>query len=184
MLATLPLCAAAEQPSPLIVGSIRDQAGEPVTGARITALGTRNQPTGTSISDADGTFALRVGGVSAVRITCDFCKPARLAVNENQPVVAIFHRYLALLNASPSPADLDALPYGHVESALSLTPFVVLADSRRIVPGPLLSDRGLSRAGGLLIDHNVPNYDIAANLSPFITIPSRTTAPDISAARS
>jgi len=94
-------------------------------------------------------------------------------VEPNQPVVAIIHRYLGLLNAGPSPEDMDALPYGHVESALSLTPYVVLADSKRIVSGPVLSDRGLSRAGGLLIDHNVPNYDIAANLSPFMTVPSR-----------
>ena len=173
--AAWPTCGAAGQASPLTVGSIRDQAGDPITGAQITGLGLGNQPAGTAISDADGTFALRAADIIAVRIACAFCEPVQIAVDEKQPIVAIIHRYVALLHDSPTPADVDALPYGHVESALSLTPFVVLADSTRVAPGPMLSDRGLSRAGGLFIDHDVPNYDLAANLSPFMTVPSRAT---------
>lgn len=161
---------AGQAATPLVVGSVRDQTGEAVAGARIVLLGA---PAGTpeGRTQADGTFAVAAGGASAVRITCDFCRTEQVAVG-NEPVVAIVQRYRALLQTGPGPDDANALPYAHVESALALRPFVVLADSRGVFPGPVVSDRGISRAGGLIVDNGVANYDIAANASPFFTVPA------------
>ncbi|HEX5273984.1 MAG TPA: carboxypeptidase-like regulatory domain-containing protein [Candidatus Rubrimentiphilum sp.] len=153
-------------PAPLVVGSVRDQEGAPIVGASIAA-GTVQTTTA-----PDGTFALEAGGVRSLRITCSYCKPLVVAVQDAEPVVAIVQRYGALSESSPSARDLRSLPYSRPESAASLHPFVVLTDSRAFLPGPRLADRAASAQGGAVIDDGIPDYDIAANVSMLPVIPS------------
>lgn len=163
----------AQTPQPLTVGAVRDQSGKPVAQAQVELFDQNGRKLGSAITADDGTFAAGVRGSARARITCDFCLPLELQVMRDDPVVAIVRRFDALLHDVPNQADAGALPYGHVESTLSLAPFAVLADSSAIGAGPTISDRGLSRAGGLILDHGVPNYDFAANVSPFLAVPSR-----------
>lgn len=157
----------AAMPAPLIVGSVRDQTGAPIGGATVRAA------SGASTTTApDGTFALQAAGVGALRIICDYCKPLEVTLRASEPVVAIVQRYTALSEASPSAADIRALPYSRAESAVSLRPFTVLTDSRAFLPGPRLTDRWASSQGGAIVDDGIPAYDIAANVSMLPAIPA------------
>ena len=98
-----------------------------------------------------------------------------VAVKPDEPIVLIMRRYDALADDSPSPSDLENLPYAHVESSIALHPFTLLAQSSEPYPGSLLSDRGLSPSGSLLIDDGAPNYDIVNGQSPYVLIPARTS---------
>src|SRR6185312_5547108 len=62
---------------PLVVGSVRDQRGVPIAGARVTAATPAGQRSTTT--QADGTFALPAGGATAVTVTCRFCAAATAA---------------------------------------------------------------------------------------------------------
>jgi len=167
-------CAAYGQTaSPLLVGSVRDQLGLPIASARVVARTSAGRVVAQVFTSVDGTFSAATDAAAHVHIECTYCRPTDVSVVPDQAVVAIVHRYTALTHDVPSADDVRALPYANAESALSLAAYVVLADSTRIVPGPVLSDRGLSRAGGLVIDRGVPDYDIAADISPFLTIPMR-----------
>jgi hypothetical protein len=158
--------------TPLVVGSVRDQHGAVVAGALVT--GETVQGSGASATtDASGTFALHGAGIVAVRIRCRYCESARIAVSGDQPVVAFVRRYDALSGDSPSSADLENLPYAHVESSLALRPFTLLAQSAAAYPGPTLSDRGLSSSGSLLVDDGAPAYDIVAGESPYTFVPAQ-----------
>lgn len=167
----------AQSASELVVGSVRDQLGAPVDRAAVALLGANGRIISRGETDQDGTFALSGSDGAHVRITCEFCRAQTVAVRAGEPVVAIVHRYRAV-SGSISEQDIAALPYGHAESALSLIPFTVLRDSRRMLPGASVSDRGLSRTGGLLIEDGVADYDIASNASPYASLPigSVTTA--------
>jgi len=153
-------------PAPLVVGSVRDQEGAPIPGASVAAAGA------TTTTAADGTFALQASGVRSVRITCSYCKPLVVNVQNSEPVVAIVQRYRAVSESSPSARDLRSLPYSRAEAAVSLRPFVVFTDSRAFLPGPRLADRAASAQGGAVVDNNIPDYDIAANVSMLPVIPS------------
>ena len=157
--------------TPLTVGSVRDQGGEPLAGAEIVGLRDGARPT-RGITDAAGTFALEGAGVTAITVSCRFCAPTRVAVTPGQPVVIVVHRYDALLSDGPSAADLANLPYAHVESAIALRPFTLLAQSSTAYPGANLSDRGLAPSGSLLVDDGNPIYDIAAGSSPYAFVPA------------
>ncbi len=163
---------AAAQPAVLVVGEVRDQRGVPVEDARIVAYRADGGVAATSLTAGDGTFAVHAGGVVRLVITCRYCESLALRVRSSEPVVAIARRYDELLSETPSAEDAKNLPYAHAESILSLRPFTVLEDSSEILPGPLLSDRGLSSQGGAVVDAGVPNYDPVANISPFFAIPS------------
>lgn len=126
----------------------------------------------TATTGADGTFALHGDGIGAVEIACRYCATARFRVRMGEPVVAIVRRYDALDSVSPSTGDLANLPYAHVESTMALRPFTLLAQTTRIFPGPVISDRGLSSSGSLLVDNGAPDYDVVAGLSPYETIPA------------
>ncbi|MBV9027556.1 MAG: carboxypeptidase regulatory-like domain-containing protein [Candidatus Eremiobacteraeota bacterium] len=157
--------------APLTVGSVRDQEGRPIEGATVTVV----RPAGSTISgqtDRAGTFALTAGGIASLKVTCRYCEATVVAVRADEPVVAIVRRYLALSDGVPSPADLAALPYAHVESAIALRPFTLLASSSTPYPGSRVSDRGLSSIGSLLVDNGAPNYDITNGQSPFALIPA------------
>lgn len=153
-------------PAPLVVGSVRDQEGAPIPGAFVTAGGLR------TLTASDGTFALEASGVRSLRITCSYCKPVVVSVQNSEPVVAIVQRYRALSDGSPSPHDIRSLPYSRPESAISLHPFTVFTDSRAFLPGPRLADRAASAQGGAVVDNGIPDYDIAANVSMLPVIPS------------
>lgn len=157
--------------APLLVGSVRDQHGGTVLGAQVAGRTAGGAEVATQ-TDAGGTFALHGEGITAVRITCRYCRPTIVSVNPGVSVVAIVQRYDALDSDSPSVWDLQNLPYAHVESSVALRPFTLLSQSTAPYPGPTLSDRGLSPTGSLLIDNGVPNYDIAAGESPYIFIPA------------
>lgn len=160
------LIGATAAPTALITGSVRDQNGAPIEGAAVSVPGRAGQ----TRTDADGTFALDEAG-DRVQIRCRYCRPALVRVGADGTVVAIVRRYAALTQNGPSRDDIAALPYAHIESAIALTPFVQLEDSRAAIPGPELSDRGSQRGGGLILDAGIPNYDVVANVSPFLTIP-------------
>jgi hypothetical protein len=155
----------------LVVGSVRDQHGAAIQGARVTGLLPGGAPV-VALTDAGGTFALRGDGVRTVEIACRYCRTSDFAVRDGEPVVAIVRRYDALESDSPSTGDLANLPYAHVESAMALRPFTLLAQTTRAYPGSRISDRGLQSSGSLLVDAGVPNYDIVAGASPYTTIPA------------
>jgi hypothetical protein len=158
--------------APLVVGSVRDQHGAAIVGAIVTGQ-TAGHGRPTATTDAAGTFALHGAGIVAVLISCRYCASALVAVKPQEPVVAILRRYDALADDSPSPGDLENLPYAHVESSIALHPFTLLAQSSTPYPGSRLSDRGLSSSGSLLIDDGAPNYDIVAGESPYTLIPAQ-----------
>lgn len=154
----------------LVVGSVRDQHGTAIVGARVTA-GTGSAAR-TALTAGDGTFALAAAGVTSIAVACRYCTPASFAVSAGQPVVAIVRRYDALALSSPSSSDLASLPYAHVESAVALQPFSLLRQTTAIYPGLQLSDRGLQPDNALLIDAGVPNYDVTFGVSPYSLIPA------------
>jgi len=160
------LIGATAAPTALITGSVRDQNGAPIEGAVVTLPGQAGQ----TRTDADGTFALDGQG-DRVQVRCRYCRSTQARVGADGTVVAIVRRYDALTQNGPTSDDIAALPYAHIESDLALTPFVQLEDSRAVIPGPQLSDRGSQRGGGLILDAGIPNYDVVANVSPFLTIP-------------
>jgi hypothetical protein len=164
------LAAPAAAQVPLTVGSVRDQEGEPIEGAVVTVQGV--DPASSTVTDASGTFALAAGGAVSLRISCRYCRSTTVAARPNEPVVAIVQRYLALAHETPTAADLLSLPYAHVESALGLRPFALVAQSLSAYPGARVSDRGLSSSGSLLLDNGVPNYDVSNGQSPYVFIPA------------
>lgn len=174
--AALPLLLLVATPAwgqaPLVVGSVRDQHGSAIVGATVVGEALRGERV-TTTTDTGGTFALHAGGIVAVRITCRYCESALVAVKPGQPVVAIVLRYAALAGDAPSPADLENLPYAHVESSVALRPFTLLAQSSAPYPGSVLSDRGLSSSGSLLIDDGAANYDNVTGESPYAFIPAQ-----------
>ncbi|MDP9025612.1 MAG: hypothetical protein M3N13_09600, partial [Candidatus Eremiobacteraeota bacterium] len=128
-------------------------------------------PLGSATTGPDGTFASVSSGADAVSIDCKFCERTRLRVGSEGIVVAIIRRYDAVGSEVPTNEDLSHLPYAGVESALSLTPFVLLSQDGRSVIGPQLDDRRISGHGGLFVINGTPNYDIETNASAYATIP-------------
>ena len=156
---------------PLIVGSVRDQQGAPIEGAVVsgrTATARRSQ----AATDAAGTFALHGQGVVCCASPVATASRRALVPQPTEPVVAIVRRYQALARTRRRPPTSTNLPYTHVESAIALRPFTLLAQSSTPYPGSSLSDRGLSPTGSLLIDDGVPNYDIVDGQSPYALIPA------------
>ena len=163
-----PLCAQ----TPLVVGSVRDQHGAPIAGALVTGR-TAAGAGAVAVTDAVGTFALRTSDVVAVVIRCRYCATESVPVVPGEPVIAIVRRYDALADETPSPADLQNLPYAHVESSLALRPFTLLAQTSAPYPGSLLSDRGLAQSGSLVVDDGVPTYDVVSGESPYALVPAQ-----------
>ena len=158
--------------APLVVGAVRDQHGIVVAAATVTGQ-RAGEPVVQTVTDASGTFALAGSGVASVTVTCRYCEPALVSVTPGEPVVVIVRRYEALAQQSPSSADLESLPYAHIESTLALRPFTLLSQSTLPYPGSQLSDRGLSTTGSLLLDAGTANYDIVSGSSPYELIPAQ-----------
>lgn len=164
ILLLFPLLLAAA-PTALVTGAVRDQNGEPIAGAAVSALGD------TTFTDANGTFALEVAGAGSVTISCSYCRRAVVPVPPDGAVVAIVRRFEALTVSAPGPRDLEALPYSRAESSVSLRPFTLLNTSSGILPGARVSTYGSSAFGGLLIDDGIPQYDIAAGATAWRAFP-------------
>jgi len=176
LLWTLVQTAAQAQPAaPLSVGSLRDQTGAAVSGALVRAFNSAGATLAETRTSDDGTFSLAAAAPATVSVECDYCVPVTMHPQPSEPLAIVVHRFVAVMQRAPSRDDLTALPYAHVESAMSLAPYVVLNDSSATPPGPVISDRGLSAGGGLVVDSGVPIYDVTANLSPFVSVPSRAT---------
>jgi hypothetical protein len=167
LLLALPAVLAAA-PTPLVVGSVRDQHGLPIAGARVSA-GDASAET-----DSQGTFALEASNVRRVTIACAYCKTVTVTVAPDEPVVAIVRRYDALSQNAPSPRDVASVPYSRAESIAALRPFTVLENSSHALPGPQISDRGASSRGALVFDNGLPMYDVASNQSAFVAFPAYT----------
>ncbi|HET9096391.1 MAG TPA: carboxypeptidase-like regulatory domain-containing protein [Candidatus Baltobacteraceae bacterium] len=155
----------AAAPAPLVVGSVRDQYGAPIAGARVSA------GDNVTTTDALGTFALSAAHVQSVAITCAYCERLTVAVVEGEPVIALVRRYDALAQEAPTDRDVESVPYGRAESIASLRPFTVLENSSRPLPGPQLSDRASSSRGALVLDDGIPAYDVTSNQSAFVAFP-------------
>lgn len=162
---TFPLLLATAAPTALVTGAVRDQNGNAIAGATVSAPGVR------TATDADGTFALEAAGVRSVTISCTYCRTAVVPVPPDGAVVAIVRRFDALLLPAPTERDLLALPYSHVESSVALRPFTLLNASAGVLPGARVSTYGASPFGGLVIDDGIPQYDIAAGVTTWRAFP-------------
>ncbi len=166
-------------PAPLVVGSVRDQEGAPIAGALVRLAGAA--PAVSARTAPDGTFAIEGAG-TAVEITCDFCRPTRARVAADGTVTAVVQRYDAVRLEGPSHADLANLPYTHAESAVSLTPWIVLEQNANPLFASSLHDRSTSTVGGLLVLDGVPDYNSADGWTTYSTI-SYDSAADVDVER-
>jgi hypothetical protein len=156
----------AAAPTPLVVGSVRDQRGLPIAGARVSTGDASAQ------TDSQGTFALEAANVDRIKVACAYCKTRTIAVTPDEPVVVIVQRYDALVQDAPAPRDVASVPYSRAESIAALQPFTVLENSSHALPGPQISDRGASSRGALVFGNGLPMYDVASNQSPFVAFPA------------
>jgi hypothetical protein len=156
-----------------VVGTVRDQNGAPIAGARIHLVGAAGSPN--TVTAADGTFSVQGTG-NAVQIRCDYCRPLEVPVAADGIVTAVVQRYDAVRLEGPSPSDLRALPYNHAESDVALTPFVVLETNANPLVGTSLHDRSISTIGGLLVLDGVPDYDGTDGFNTYPTIAYGTAA--------
>jgi hypothetical protein len=170
--ASLALCWAlpARAQTALTVGSVRDRSGEAIAGATVDGLSSGGAFVGSTQTDAAGTFALAGTGVGRLTIRCRFCQETSVEVVPGKPVVAIVRRFEALLYDSPTPSDLESLPYARVESSLALRPFTLLRQTTDVTTGSQLSSLGFA-PGSLLVDSGVPSYNIVDGTSPYDAIP-------------
>jgi hypothetical protein len=136
----------------LIVGSVRDENGVPLTGASVTILDAAGRTVAHDVVDGRGTFAARTNGDPvAVQIVGRHCAPVRVPLAGRTELTVIVRHYAALERSTPDAADLAALPYGRIGDALALTPFTLPA-----ADGTGVSDRGLGGGDGLIVDDGAP----------------------------
>ena len=159
-----PVFLGAAGPVPIVAGAVRDQFGDPIAGARVSANGQQTQ------TDAGGLFSLRTAA-SAVTISCDYCMTQAAAVSADGTVAAVVRRFHAVAADTPTRLDVRVLPYARPEQVLSLRPYAVLFDGSTVLPGPRIALYGANRFGGLTIDNGAPAYDTAAGGTPFRTSP-------------
>jgi hypothetical protein len=172
--------AVAASPVPLVLGSVRDGDGAPIADALVRAYDANGGPVGTDHSDAAGTFALNASGAAAtVEVTCRYCVTRRISVppaepeDPQPPLVLIVTRFRALISRMPDQRDFSALPYTRPADAIALTPFVLPAPPVQGSGGDV-SDRGLERAYGLLLDQGASTYDLVRGDSVLADFPDRS----------
>lgn len=172
LLAMLLLPGISPAPVPLLVGTVRDRHGAPIARARIDVRDATGKRVRT-LTASDGTFAVEIANARDAVVRCAFCQTTHIDVVEGTPLVAVVLRYDAVSSTTPSNDDVRHVPSSDAASALALTPFVVLERTSHLLPGPSLSDRGLSRSGGLAVVDGAPVYDVVSELSPYYAIPRR-----------
>lgn len=168
-------------PAPLVLGSVRDGDGAPIAGALVRAYDANGRPIGADRSDPAGTFALSASGTAAtVEVTCRYCAARRISVpapagpgDPQPPVVVIVTRFRALLSPMPDQRDFASLPYTRPADAIALAPFVLPAPPVQGSSGDV-SDRGLERAYGLLLDQGASTYDLVRGDSVLSDFPDRS----------
>ena len=171
-LTSLSAARAADEPATLLVGSVRDQTGRPVA-AEIVAFTRARLIAGRDRSAADGTFALALSEPAAsVSVSCVHCAPLRVPLASDAPLALVVTRYLALDQRGPDEHDLQALPYDDVGDAAGLSRFVIpIASGARIAS---LSDRGLERGRGLILDEGAPVYDPSTGEGALFAYPAHS----------
>jgi hypothetical protein len=165
--------ARADESARLLVGSVRDQTGQPIA-AEIVAFTRDRLVAGRGRTAADGTFALALSAPAlSLAVSCVHCAPLRVALGADAPLALIVTRYLALDQSAPDDGDLQALPYDDVGDAAGLARFVIpIASGARIAS---LSDRGLERGRGLILDEGVPVYDPSTGEGTLFAYPAHST---------
>ncbi len=159
----------AQEPVPLVVGSVRDQTGEALEGAAVEAYDASGRPIGHDETDRLGTFALRLRAQAArLAVRCRHCAPANLTLAGTSNVAIVVTRYRALEHDVPDAADLAALPYGRVVDALALAPYVIPTRD-----GTSVADRGLGGGQGLAVDALAALGDLSTGRSGFADVPDR-----------
>lgn len=161
--------AAGAAPDDLLVGSVRDGSGLPVSGAQVRAIGEGGRQVGAGSVEEDGTFALVLSSTpQVVEVHCRYCRSQRVAVSGASNLVVIVQRYAALESDVPTSGDLAALPYGRIADDLALMPFVVASAGDTNV-----SERSLAGGRGLILDSGVPLGDFATGSSALVDFPDR-----------
>ncbi len=135
--------AAPAQADELVVGALRDQDGNVVAGASVSALDADGRVLARDRSAADGTFALAAPSrPAAVRVIAEDAEPLRIAVPPGDaPLAGIVRRHRSA-DLVPSVADVAALPAGGLDAVGSVLPY------RVTFPGQI-SDRWLARGRGV-----------------------------------
>jgi len=158
---------AAQSAPAILVGNVRDRTGEAVSGARIAAQDVQGRTIGGDVTDAEGTFAVRLLREAAtIEIRCRHCASTRRNVRGQNDVAVIVQRYAALERDTPSPEDTAALPYPSAGELLGLIPFTLR-------PGGGISDRGLDRGQGVVVDDGAPIIDLATGAPALLDFPDR-----------
>lgn len=172
---------AAAAPAPLVLGSVRDGDGAPVADALVRAYDASGRQVGADRSDASGTFAVTVSSApTSVEVSCRYCARRRIPMSvpraeddPQPPLVVIVTRFHALASSMPTQRDFAALPYSRPADAISLAPFVLPAPPVQGSSGDV-SDRGLGRSYGLILDQGAPTYDLARGDSVLSDFPDRS----------
>jgi hypothetical protein len=153
----------------LLVGSVRDTEGNALAGASVTARDSRGTVVGHDRTAANGTFAIVPDGTAVeLDVTCTYCRSEHVSAGANTNFAIVVLRYTALAGGVPSGGDLQALPYVRPADVLGLIPYALPAPS-----GNDVSDRGLQRGHGLILDGGAPVYDISTGESALIDFPGR-----------
>jgi hypothetical protein len=167
-----PAASAQTLPTPLLVGSVRDQRGEPLD-AEVTLVGTEGQELGHDQTQSDGTFAIVPRGkANAVVVHCRFCAPTRRLIDGQGSVIIIVPRYTALAERFPDERDMEALPYADLADTLALAPYILPSSDQG---DSSVSDRGLDGGNALILDDGIPVYNLADGYSGLDAMPSRYT---------
>ena len=160
---------AAEAQTELLVGNIRDTAGNPLRGASVSARDAQGKLVGHDLTAPNGTFAI-VPAAPPVQLVveCDYCRTVRVSVGHTSNFAIVVLRYSALVSGVPSAGDLGALPYVRPADVLGMIPYTMPS-----LDGRNVSDRGLQRGHGLVLDDGAPVYDLATGESALIDFPGR-----------
>ncbi len=155
-----------------MVGSVHDQTGRPVLDGVVTAFGPDGGVVGRGVTGPDGTFAVAVDRPAAsIQVTCRHCAALRARAGDAS-LALIVTRFRALEQRGElDETDLAALPYRDPVQAAALIPYAFTISSGQEIIS--LSDRGLERGRGLVLDGGAPVYDIATGDQGLFGFPGR-----------
>jgi len=160
---------AAGAASALLVGSVRDTEGNALAGASVIARDGRGAVVGHDRTAANGTFAIVPDGTAvSLDVACTYCRSAHLTLGASTNLAIVVLRYAALAGGTPGAGDLQALPYVRPADVLGLIPYAVPSAG-----GSDVSDRGLQRGHGLILDGGAPVYDLSTGESALVDFPGR-----------